>query len=114
MASAEVAPVLEVQVCYSPAPRRVDSVRLVLSPGSTVADALRASGLLERHGLAIGESLSVGVWGRLRPLDSPIREGDRVEVYRGLQVDPKEARRQRYRKQPPRKPGAARKLVTTG
>ena len=34
----------------------------------------------------------------MRPLDHPIREGDRVEVYRPLRVDPKEARRQRYRK----------------
>lgn len=109
MASADVAPSFNVLVSYSPASRQVDSVQLLLSPGSTVADALRASGLLERHGLVLGESLSVGVWGRLRPLDSPLREADRVEVYRGLLVDPKEARRQRYRKQPPRKTIAPRK-----
>lgn len=100
---------LQVLVSYSPAPRQVDCVRLVLSPGCTVADALRASGVLERHGLVIGESLSVGVWGRLRALDSPLRDADRVEVYRGLLVDPKEARRQRYRKQPPRKTPAAKR-----
>lgn len=90
---------LSVQVAYSPAPRQVDSVVLKLPAGSTVADALRASGLLQRHGLALDAGLSVGVWMKVRPLDTPLREADRVEIYRPLQVDPKEARRQRYRKQ---------------
>lgn len=40
--------------------------------------------------------LRVGIWGRVRPLDTPLRERDRIEVYRPLTVDPKEARRQRY------------------
>ena len=98
---------MAVQVSYSPAPRVVDSVTLKLAAGSTVADALRASGLLERHGLvmdddtvsAAGAPLGVGVWTKARPLDHTLREADRVELYRGLLVDPKEARRQRYRKQ---------------
>lgn len=114
MASVEVSRAIDVQVSYSPAPRVVDSVCLTLPAGSTVADALRASGLLERHGLAIGDTLSTGIWGKLRPLDTPLREADRVEVYRGLLVDPKEARRQRFRKQPPRKPLAPRKPATAG
>jgi uncharacterized protein len=100
---------ITVQVCFSPRPRVVDSVKLRLPPGSTVADALRASGLLERHGLSAGSELRVGVWGRQQPLDSVLREADRVEVYRGLLVDPKEARRLRYRKQQPRKPLANRR-----
>ena len=44
---------------------------------------------------------------RQRPLDSPLRDADRVEACRGLRVDPKEARRLRYRKQPARKPAGA-------
>ena len=102
MASVEVLPGLAVQVSYSPAPRQVDRVRLELPAGSTVADALRACGLLERHALPLDGSVAVGVWTKLRPLDTPLRANDRVEIYRSLQVDPKEARRQRYRKQPPR------------
>jgi uncharacterized protein len=102
MASAEGGVPLNVQVSYSPAPREVDTVSLQLQPGSTMTDALRASGLLERHGLTLDEHLSVGIWTKLRPLDTPLREADRVEIYRGLLVDPKEARRQRYRKQPKR------------
>jgi uncharacterized protein len=102
MASADTAMPLKIQVSYSPAPRRVDQVDLQLPAGSTVTDALRASGLLERHGLTLDEHLSVGIWTKVRPLDTPLRDADRIEIYRGLLVDPKEARRQRYRKQPKR------------
>lgn len=91
------APRLSIQVAYAPQPREVDLVSLQVPDGCTVEQALRASGLLERHGLAIDASSSVGVWARLKPLDHILREGDRVEVYRPLKVDPKEARRQRYR-----------------
>lgn len=89
---------LQVQVAYSPSPEQVDLVTVSVPAGATVADALKASGLLERHGLALDASTACGVWSKMRPLDHPIREGDRVEVYRPLRVDPKEARRQRYRK----------------
>lgn len=94
---------LKVQVAYSPSTEVVDLVTLELSPASTVGDALLASGLLERHGLAGSQELTCGVWAKLRPLNHPLRDGDRVEVYRPLLVDPKEARRQRYRKSPDRK-----------
>jgi putative ubiquitin-RnfH superfamily antitoxin RatB of RatAB toxin-antitoxin module len=43
--------------------------------------------------------LPVGVWGRKARLDHVLREGDRVEIYRPLQIDPKLARRERFRKQ---------------
>lgn len=95
-AGGPAAPALSVEVAYSPAPREVDVVRLKLSPGATVADALHASGLLQRHGLA-SNGLSVGIWGRACALDLVLRERDRVEIYRPLKVDPKEARRQRYK-----------------
>ena len=98
---------IRVLVGYSPAPREVDLRELWLPPGSTVADALHASGLVERHGLHLDEQLAVGIWMKARPLSAVLRHDDRVEVWRALRVDPKEARRQRYRKQvakPPLKP----------
>lgn len=94
MAGAET---VAVEVVYLPAPGQVDQVQLALPPGSTVADALRASGVLQRHGLA-EEGLRIGVWCRAAPLDRVLRQRDRVEVYRPLTVDPKEARRQRYKR----------------
>ena len=96
MAPAEVG--LRVEVVYCAAPGHTDLVRLQLPAGATVADALQASGLLQRHALAMA-GLSVGVWGRVQALDGPLRDRDRVEIYRPLQVDPKEARRLRYRHQ---------------
>jgi putative ubiquitin-RnfH superfamily antitoxin RatB of RatAB toxin-antitoxin module len=85
------------EVVYSAAPGQTDAVALRLPAGATVAEALLASGLLERHGLS-ADGLRVGVWGRLRDPGSPLRERDRIEIYRPLKVDPKEARRQRYRR----------------
>jgi len=58
---------LRIEVAFGAAPRQVQVATLELPPGSTVADALRASGLLEVHGVA-AESLAWGVWGRVEPL----------------------------------------------
>jgi putative ubiquitin-RnfH superfamily antitoxin RatB of RatAB toxin-antitoxin module len=88
---------MHVEVVYCPQPGTCDSVALTVAPGTTVAGALQASGLLQRHALA-PEGLRVGVWGQLREPGSALRERDRVEIYRGLVVDPKEARRQRYQR----------------
>lgn len=98
MASAEPSGTIRVEVAYSAAPRQVDVAALTMPAGCTVAQALQASGLLQRHGLQAAE-LQVGIWSRVVALDSPLRERDRVEIYRPLKVDPKEARRQRYKGQ---------------
>lgn len=89
---------IHVEVVYCAAPGHADLVQLHLPPGTTLADALQASGLLQRHALET-DGLSAGVWGRVHALDGVLRDRDRVEIYRPLQVDPKEARRQRYRHQ---------------
>jgi putative ubiquitin-RnfH superfamily antitoxin RatB of RatAB toxin-antitoxin module len=89
---------MRVEVVYCPAPGVADRVALDLPPGATVADALRASGIVQRHRLA-ADDLKTGIWCKSRDLATPLRESDRVEIYRPLTVDPKEARRQRYRRQ---------------
>jgi uncharacterized protein len=94
MASAES---LEIELAYSPAPGRVERWALRLPQGSCVEDAIRQSGVLAMHPELVLESVSIGVWGTLRGLDHPLRDRDRVELYRPLKVDPKEARRLRYR-----------------
>jgi uncharacterized protein len=90
---------IDAVVAFSPAPRRVDRARVSLPAGATVRDALEASGILLRHPDIDLSRQKVGVWGKLKPLETPLRDRDRVEVYRALEVDPKEARRQRYRSQ---------------
>jgi putative ubiquitin-RnfH superfamily antitoxin RatB of RatAB toxin-antitoxin module len=98
MANAEAAP-LAVSVAYSPRAGVVDEVQLRLAAGACVSDALRASGLLERHPQINLAVQRVGVWGQVVGLDAPLRERDRVEVYRPLTIDPKEARRLRQKRQ---------------
>ena len=89
-------PPIAVELAYSPAPRRLQQWRLHLPAGSTLAVAVAACGdAAIVAGLAEGH-LAAGVWGRVRPAGHPLRDGDRVEVYRRLTVDPKEARRQRF------------------
>jgi len=89
--------VLNVEVVYCPAPGCCERVALKLPEGATAGDAVAASGLCERHGLA-ADAIEIGVWCRKQPLQTRLRERDRVELYRPLQVDPKEARRQRYKR----------------
>lgn len=76
-------------------PERQLQFRLDLATGSTVADAIRESGL----GLQFPEvALAVtGIYGVVVSRDKPLSEGDRVEIYRPLQVEAKEARRARQK-----------------
>ena len=98
MVPAEAAPEsLAVEVAYSPAPGQVDLVALQVPPGTTAAQAVSVSGLLARHALP-SSGLRLGIWGKLKDATQVLRERDRVEIYRPLRVDPKEARRQRYQR----------------
>lgn len=87
--------VITVIVAFSPAPRVVDQVLVDMAPGSTLQQAIAASGMLVRHPAADG--LPAAIWGRKAEPSSPVRAGDRIEILRPLQCDPKEARRIRYR-----------------
>ena len=90
-------------VTYSPAPRQVLEWPVLLPEGATVADAVRASGWREAG--AGGEPEALGIWGRRCTPQQPVRDGDRVEIYRPLQADPKVARRERFRRQGTRAAG---------
>lgn len=102
MASADT---LHVEVVYAPQGAPADVVSLELAPGATILHAVRASGLLTRHADIDLAAQRVGIWGRVKPLSEPLRDRDRVEIYRALTVDPKEARRLRYRDHRQRKAG---------
>lgn len=79
---------MRVEVVYALAQRQ-DRVLLDLAPGSTVREALEASGRLHV------EFDRVGVWGRRVSPETVLRDRDRVEIYRSLVADPKEVRRKR-------------------
>lgn len=95
--AAEPPAAIAVEVCYSPRAGVVERVALTLARGSTLGQALQASGLAQRYPEIT--ALACGVWGRKAPPETVLRERDRVEVWRPLQVDPKEARRLRYKGQ---------------
>jgi putative ubiquitin-RnfH superfamily antitoxin RatB of RatAB toxin-antitoxin module len=85
---------LRIEVEYA-LPAGQDCVTLELRPGATAADAVVASGLLERHPeIDLGRS-RMGIYGRVVAKQARLADGDRVEVYRPLLVEPKEARRRR-------------------
>jgi putative ubiquitin-RnfH superfamily antitoxin RatB of RatAB toxin-antitoxin module len=80
---------MKVEVVYA-LPAAAEVVSLDLPAGASVRDALAASGL--RIDL---EKSECGVFGKRVPLSQRLSDGDRVEIYRALAMDPKEARRRR-------------------
>ncbi len=87
---------MKISLVYSPAPRRVREWAMELAPGSTVAQALSACAVLEEFPELQIASLTAGIWGQKTRLTHMLRDLDRVEIYRGLRVDPKVARRERF------------------
>jgi putative ubiquitin-RnfH superfamily antitoxin RatB of RatAB toxin-antitoxin module len=96
---------LRLTVVHSPAPRQVRQWSLQLPQGATVLQALRASGIAAEFPALELSAATVGVWGRKARPDDLLRDGDRIEVYRPLRVDPKVARRERFRSQGARATG---------
>ena len=80
---------LSIELVWSPVAGDVRRVALTVPPGTTVGQVLAAQHV-ELNGL------KVGIWGRLRALDTVLHDRDRVEVYRPLTIDPMAARRRRY------------------
>ncbi|WP_413727846.1 RnfH family protein [Sodalis sp. RH19] len=85
---------IRVEVVYA-LPERQYLRQLVLAAGSTLEQAIQASGLLAiRHDIDLDKN-KVGIFSRPAKLSDLLTDGDRVEIYRPLLIDPKELRRQR-------------------
>mgnify|MGYP005854207415 CR=1 FL=1 len=89
---------IRVEVIYAlPDQQRLLYVRLPVD--ATVADAVERSGVLQQHPELLDAELPwskrVGVFGQQCASNRKLQDGDRVEIYRPLQIDPKQARRQR-------------------
>jgi putative ubiquitin-RnfH superfamily antitoxin RatB of RatAB toxin-antitoxin module len=91
---------MQITLVYAPEARQMRQWLIVMPAGSTLAQALVQSGamaeLAER--LATGD-LTAGIWGRAAGPAQVLEDGDRVELYRALRVDPKVARRERFKGQ---------------
>lgn len=86
---------IRVEVAYA-LPGRQQLIAVDLPTGTTLGDALAASGLLAVVGT--GVELRFGIYGRRCERDTPLADGDRVEIYRPLHFDPMESRRRRAAK----------------
>lgn len=81
-------------------PGRQEVIELELPDGATVADAIVGARKDERLAKLDTGAMRAGIWSREADLAGVLRDGDRVELYRGLKADPKEARRRRARLKP--------------
>lgn len=96
---------MKITLMHAPAPREVVEAALDVPEGCTLRQALDEAGWLQRFPAIQSESMALGVWGRKAGWERVLREGDRVEVVRGLRVDPKVARRERFMGQGARSTG---------
>jgi putative ubiquitin-RnfH superfamily antitoxin RatB of RatAB toxin-antitoxin module len=85
---------IHVEVVYA-MPERQDVIGISLPAGSTVGQAIEASGMLAKHPEIDLARNKLGIYAKLAKIDTALRDRDRVEIYRPLIADPKEVRKQR-------------------
>ena len=83
---------MQVEVAFA-LPERQFLATVEVDGGAAVEDAIRLCGVEQRFPEIRFDDLQVGIWGRLVERTHALREGDRVEIYRPLEMDPREARR---------------------
>lgn len=87
---------MKVVLMYASAPRQVRELEVEVPHACSVGQAVRAAGWWDAYPELASDNIAWGIWGRKVDLDVDLREGDRVEAYRALRVDPKVARRERF------------------
>lgn len=86
----------KIEIVYVAVGQNPLRAEVIFVAGMTVANALDQSGLLDSHPELVG--MPVGVFSRAVSLDTLVKAGDRVEIYRPLLLDPMETRRQRAKR----------------
>lgn len=92
---------LRVEVAYA-RPDKQEIVPVQVPDGATAVDAARLSGIATIFPEIDVDSIDMGIFGKVikKPAEHALREGDRVELYRPLLIDPKQARLNRAKKKP--------------
>ncbi|MEJ1958247.1 MAG: RnfH family protein [Nitrosomonadales bacterium] len=85
---------MNIEVVYA-LPNEQVLLRVQAPDGVTLAEAIKLSGVLEKHPEIDLSKNKVGIFGKLSKSEAILRDRDRVEIYRPLIADPKEIRRQR-------------------
>ena len=83
-----------VEVAYALAEKQ-SLISLEVEEGTTLKEAIEASGILEKYNEIDLSKQQVGIFSKFATLDTVLREKDRVEIYRPLIADPKEVRKER-------------------
>ncbi|GAB2472793.1 hypothetical protein GCM10027082_25200 [Comamonas humi] len=94
---------IQVELVWADEAGHAQSLELALPAGSTIDAALQQA--VKEPGSPVPQGLPAGVWGRRMPGQTPLADGDRLELYRPLKVDPKRARRERFARQGARATG---------
>ena len=85
---------INIEVAYA-LPDEQILLRQSVPTGTTVAEAVLASGMLDKHPEIDLAANKLGIFGKLTKADAVVRDKDRIEIYRPLIADPKEVRRKR-------------------
>lgn len=93
---------IRIQICYA-TPQEQILLDLMVPRDTSIVEAIKLSQILARCPEMTLEQSKFGIFGKLKPTDTPLRNGDRVEIYRPLIADPMEARRRRAKKQAEKK-----------
>jgi putative ubiquitin-RnfH superfamily antitoxin RatB of RatAB toxin-antitoxin module len=92
-----IAKKIQVEVAYAlPQEQRILTVEV--EEGCTIETVIDRSGICERFPDIDLTQQKVGIFSHIKSLSDKVREGDRIEIYRHLSIDPKEARRKRAKK----------------
>ncbi len=86
---------ISVTVLYAQSPSEQVELTVFLNDGATVLEAIQTSGILMRYPNLSLDNIAVGVFSKRKKLEDTITQGDRIEIYRPLLIDPKDARRAR-------------------
>ena len=87
---------VKIEIVYAAADKSIVQLFCDIPQDFTVQQALEQSGLWRTHPET--QALAVGIFSKLVSMETRLREGDRIEIYRPLLMDPKEARKRRVKK----------------
>ncbi len=96
---------ISITLVYSPSARQVTEHLLKVEVGTTASQVISHTGILNDMSDSLLQSLELGIWGKKVASHYVLQNGDRIELYRPLTVDPKVARRERFAKQGARTAG---------
>ncbi len=85
---------MQIGVAYAEPDQQV-WLKLEVPKGSTLLEAVNLSGILSRFPQIDLRRQKVGIFGKFAQLDTPLREGDRIEIYRPITADPTKVKRRK-------------------